>query len=113
MPLVVFIHDGNAVDYTPGSDVPAGAVVVQGELVGVAKQPIAAGRLGALAVAGVFDFPKATGDSTAIAAGAVLFWDAGDQLATTDDAAGANKRIGKAVLAAGDDDELVRARLNQ
>jgi predicted RecA/RadA family phage recombinase len=48
MATVTFVHDGEAIDYTPAADVAAGAVVVQGELVGVAKQPIAANKLGAL-----------------------------------------------------------------
>jgi predicted RecA/RadA family phage recombinase len=113
MPKAFFIHDGNAIDYTPGAGVPAGGVVVQGELVGVAKQPIAANALGALAVAGVFDFTKATGGGSAIGAGVNVFWDATNGVATTDADGGANKALGKTVLAAGDDDETVRVRLNQ
>ncbi len=81
-PLVNFVHDGKSIDYTPGSAVAAGAVVVQAELVGVAKLPIAANKLGSLAVEGVFDFPKATGASTAIAAGDVVYWDVADQSRT-------------------------------
>ena len=57
----VFVHDGSSIDYTPGAAVAAGDVVVQGDLVGVAKLDIPANVLGALAVTGVFDFPKATG----------------------------------------------------
>jgi predicted RecA/RadA family phage recombinase len=57
MSQVIFIHDGDTIDYIPAADVAAGDVVVQGELVGIAKQPIKAGHLGALAVTGVFDFP--------------------------------------------------------
>jgi len=108
-----FIHEGASIDYTPGADVAAGAVVVQGELVGVAKTPIAANSLGALAVEGVFDFPKARGGGSAITAGAQLYWDDTNDIATTSDGAGANKAIGKAVLAAADADATVRARLSQ
>jgi len=46
MATATFIHDGNAIDYTPGSDVSAGDVVVQGELVGVTKRDIPANTLG-------------------------------------------------------------------
>ena len=74
MATATFVHDGEAIDYTPTADVAAGAVVVQGELVGVTKVPIAANKLGALAVAGIFDFPKATGSG--ITAGALCYWDA-------------------------------------
>ena len=42
MPQATFVQDGCAVDYTPGVAVAAGAVVVQGDLVGIAKRPIAA-----------------------------------------------------------------------
>lgn len=113
MPVAVFIHDGNSIDYTPGSDVASGAVIVQGDLVGVAKRSIPANTLGALCVAGVFDFPKATGVGTGIAAGVNAYWDETNGVATTDAAGGANKHLGKSVLEAGDDDETVRVRMNQ
>ena len=113
MATAQFVHDGQSIDYTPGSDVAAGDVVVQGALVGVTKLPIASGVLGALAVTGVFDFPKTAGVSEAIAAGAKVYWDAGDGVAKTDDESGANKYLGKVVTAAGDDDATVRVRLEQ
>ena len=111
--MATFIHEGDQVDYTPVAAVAAGEVVVQGDLVGVAKQPIAAGELGALAVAGVFDFPKATGVGTGIAAGATVYWDVADTEAKTDDESGANKVLGKVVAAAADADATVRVRLSQ
>ena len=110
---VFFVHDGSAIDYTPGAVVAAGAVVVQGDLVGVAKLDIPANVQGALAVDGVFDFPKATGVGTAIAAGATVYWDEADQEAKTDSETGANKLIGKTVAAAGDNDATVRVRMSQ
>ncbi|MCC7409095.1 MAG: DUF2190 family protein [Phycisphaeraceae bacterium] len=109
--MATFVHDGSVIDYTPGSDVVSGAVVVQGELVGVSPRPIAANTPGVLAVAGVFDFPKATGASTAITAGANCYWDAGNHQATT--TATGNKLIGKSVRAAADADATVRIRLMQ
>lgn len=113
MPAAVFVHDGHAVDHTPAAVVAAGDVVVQGELVGIAKTPIAANALGAIAVRGVFDVAKATGASTAITAGALCYWDATGQVATVDAAGGTNKLLGKAIAAAGDDDATVRIRLSQ
>ncbi len=109
--MATFVQDGRTIDHTPGSDVAAGAVVVQGELVGVAKVPIPANTLGALAVEGVFDFAKATGGGTAITAGANCYWNAGAQQATT--TATGNKLIGKCVRAAADADPTVRIRLMQ
>ncbi len=113
MATAVFRHQGAAIDYTPGGDVAAGAVVVQGELVGVARLDIKANTLGALVVEGVFDFPKATGGGTAIGAGADVYWNAAAQQATTNAAAGAKKKLGRTVRAAADGDALVRIRLSQ
>jgi predicted RecA/RadA family phage recombinase len=106
-----FIQDGDAIDYTPSADVAAGAVVVQGDLVGVAKLDIKANVLGALSVVGVFDFPKATGVGTALAMGIPAYWNAGTQQATSTSAG--NKLLGKVARAAGDDDAVVRVRMSQ
>lgn len=113
MATAVYRQQGAAIDYTPASDVAAGAVVVQGELVGVARLDIKANTLGALAVEGVFDVPKATGGGTAIGAGADVFWNAAAQQATTNAASGANKRLGRTVRAAADAVAVVRIRLSQ
>jgi predicted RecA/RadA family phage recombinase len=106
-----FVQDGASIDYTPGADVAAGDVVVQGDLIGVAKGDLTSGRLGALAVDGVFDFAKATGGSTAIAVGAIVYWDDTANQATTTSTS--NKLLGKVVLAAADADETVRVRMSQ
>ncbi len=113
MATAVYVHEGDSIDHTPAADVAAGDVVVQGELVGVAKTPIAANTAGSLAVVGVFDFPKTTGVGTAIAAGSKVYWDATNGVATADDGLGANKLLGKTVRDAGDNDATVRVRLSQ
>ncbi len=108
-----FKHTGEAIDYTPTSDVAAGTVVVQGDLVGVTKVPIKAGDLGSLHVAGVFDFPKATGSGSAIPVGSSLYWDEAEQVAKVDSESGANKLIGKSIAEASDDASVVRTRMSQ
>ena len=113
MATATFIHDGHTIDYTPGADVAVGAVVVLNDLVGIALRAIAANALGALAVTGVFDLPKATGGGSAISVGTKLYWDVAEQVAKADDESGANKLIGKAVKAAADADATVRVRLMQ
>jgi len=110
-PLVKYVQTGASIDYTPGSDVSAGDVVVQGDLVGVATHDIDANAKGSLAVEGVFDFPKDTGSASAISAGTKLYWDANNEVAT--DTAGSNKYLGKAVADAAASDETVRVRLSQ
>jgi predicted RecA/RadA family phage recombinase len=102
MAEAIYKQEGDHIDYVPAADVAAGEVVVIGELVGVAHAPIAAGELGALTVRGVFAFAKATGGGTAIAAGAKVYWNDTDNVATTDAAGGSNKYLGKAVAAASD-----------
>ena len=111
MPLVTFVQEGSAVDYTPNADVAAGDVIVLNDLVGVTKRNIPANTQGALHVAGVFDFPKATGATTAIAAGKTVYWNATPQQVTT--TATGNKLLGKSVAAAGDNDAEVRVRMSQ
>ncbi|HXH23223.1 MAG TPA: DUF2190 family protein [Dehalococcoidia bacterium] len=111
MAQAIFVHEGASIDYTPAADVAAGDVVVQGDLVGVAKLDIKANKLGALAVEGVFDFAKATGVGTALAAGTTVYWDDAANVATA--TAVGNKQIGKSVRAAGDNDTTVRVRMDQ
>ena len=113
MATAVFRHQGAAIDHAPAADVAAGDVVVQGELVGVARLDIKANTLGALAVEGVFDFPKAVGASTALTTGTDVFWDAAALEATSNAATGANKKIGRVVRDAVDADALVRIRMSQ
>ena len=113
MATAVYVHEGDAIDYTPGSDVAAGDVVVLTDLIGIARTPIKANERGSLAVAGVFDLPKATGGGTAISAGAKVYWDEANTVATTDDGGGANKLLGKVVKAAADEDATVRVRMGQ
>ncbi len=73
MTQATFVSQGNAIDYTPGSAVAAGQVVVQSTLPGFARTPIAANALGSLGVAGIYDIVKVTG---AIDAGVAVYWDA-------------------------------------
>lgn len=108
-----FIHDGDAVDFTPSAEVKAGDVVVQGDLIGIAKLDMVAGQLGTLAVTGVFDITKATGEGTDITAGAKLWWNATNSHVEKTDGSGAHKYLGKAVRAALTTDATVRVRLEQ
>ena len=108
-----FIQEGNAIDYTPGADVSAGYVVVLSDLVGITKRDIKANALGALAVVGVFDIAKEGGVGVTFSIGDKVYWDDGNDFAVATDGAGANKLLGKAVLAAADADTTVRVRLSQ
>ena len=86
--MASYVQDGDVLDYTPGSAVAAGDVVVIGSLVGVAPRAIAANALGSLAIDGVWEMPCATGATGA--QGSAINWYAvsGVAHATTGTAAG-------------------------
>jgi predicted RecA/RadA family phage recombinase len=104
-----FVHKGGSIDHTPTADITAGTVVVQGDLVGIAKLDIAANTLGSLSVTGIFDVPKIGGPGMAMTTGTKLYWDSANQYATTIEIEG--KYMGKAVADAGDNDANVRVKL--
>ena len=70
-----FIQTGLSIDHTPGADVSAGDVVVQNNIVGIAKRDIDFDALeqGALAISGVFDVVKA--EEAFATVGANIYWD--------------------------------------
>jgi predicted RecA/RadA family phage recombinase len=105
------IQTGDTIDYTPGSAVAAGDVVVIGELVGVAPRAIGANELGAVDVEGVFQFPKAVLSTSALAAGAKVYWDAVNSVATA--TVGSNKQLGWVVLAAAAATTTVKVKLGR
>jgi predicted RecA/RadA family phage recombinase len=109
MTHAIFVQQGAAIDYKPDTDLPAGSVVVQGDLAGITKHDIKAGQLGAVSVEGVFEIDK---DLTAsVSAGAKLYWDATNNQAVT--TATGNKLLGKAIESAGVNVASVRVRLSQ
>lgn len=74
MTQATFIQAGTTFDHTPVGAIGAGDVVVlNAERCAVAKTPIAAGALGALATFGIFDAVK---KQEALSAGDWLYWDA-------------------------------------
>lgn len=97
-----------AIDYTAGSDLAAGAVVAIGSnAVGVASYPIANGAVGGVVVAGVVEFPKASGS---VSLGDALYWDSSASKATT--TVSTNTYIGIATAAAESADTTITALLN-
>lgn len=103
--------EGDMIDYTPGSDVYAGDVIVIGSVPFVAVQDIASGVLGALACSGVFKVPKATG---ALSAGDAIYWHTTGSPVTgtastgaADGTASGGYLMGLAVLAAASGDDYV------
>lgn len=105
---------GHTLDYTPSSAVAAGDVVMLNDLVTVAPVAIPANKLGAVAVEGVWTFPKASG---AIGQGAIVYWNhVAGNITTSADSGGQTptvyKRAGKAAYAAASGDTTVRVLIN-
>jgi predicted RecA/RadA family phage recombinase len=109
--MVVFYQEGDQLDYTPGSAVTAGDVVVQGDSALVAVADIPANRKGALVAEGVFKFPKAATAGTAIPFGKRVFWDATNKVATLSTGGGINKILGLSTAATVDSDTTVPVKL--
>lgn len=104
-----YVHKGDSIDHTPAANVAAGDVVVQGDLVGIAKLDIPADTLGSLSVTGIYDVPKIGGPGMAMTTGTKLYWDSANKYATPTEIDG--KYMGKAVADAGDNDATVRVKL--
>ena len=104
-----YVNSGDIIDYTNPSStatIAAGTPILQGQVFGVAADPILPGRIGAIIVRGQIDLPKSTAASTAIAAGAKIYWDNTNSVVTT--TVGSNVEIGKSVKAAVDGDATAR-----
>ena len=74
-----YVQKGEAIDFRPETNIKAGTIVPFNGLVGIARLDIRAGELGALAVTGVFESPKA---NEAIDIGDAVYWDATNGVAT-------------------------------
>lgn len=89
---------GNLIDYTAGSAVACGAVLVMGNLLGIAVNAIAASAVGPVLISGAIK-TTAKNASSAWTIGCDVFWDAGNEEWTT--VASGNTRGGVAFAAAG------------
>lgn len=88
MATAYYVQEGRTYDYTPGSAVAEGDIVILGErIIGIAQSDIAANTKGALAVKGVFRFTTADtfvqGEAAFMTAAGVITDDATDYYAGT------------------------------
>ncbi len=115
---VIYIQEGDAIDYFATAAVPAGSVVVQGQLVGVSSRPIPAGTVGGLLVEGVFDFPLAAGTATGTATGTAantgtpVFWNPTTTLAGLDATVPGVIYCGVTIQPLANNDSAIRVLLN-
>ena len=103
-----YVMSGEVIDYVAGSNITSGQVLVIGVRVGVALAAIASGATGAVRVKGIFTLAKLSTD--VVAAGDLLYWDAGNSRLTT--TASTHKTAGYAVAAAGNGVTTADVNLN-
>jgi len=105
-----FVQDGASIDYTPSADVAAGDIVNLGAIIGIAKRPITAAVLGALAIEGIFSLLKDGTTGPVFSQGDHVFWDSVNELAVRTGGSGC-WYLGTAIAAAGTNEALVRVEL--
>jgi predicted RecA/RadA family phage recombinase len=104
-----FIQDGNVVTVTaPTGGVKSGDGIVVGALFGICATDAAQTEEVEIALTGVFELPKASGQ---INEGAAVWWDTDDSNVVNASGAGLYP-IGVAVAAAGSSDTTARVRLS-
>lgn len=103
-----YVMSGEVIDYTPGSAVSSGQVLLLGVRIAVALMAIAANATGAVAVRGIFTIAKLSTD--VVAQGAALYWDNTNSRLTT--TASGNTLAGFATKAAGSGATTVEISIN-
>jgi predicted RecA/RadA family phage recombinase len=110
MAEALMIQEGAALDYTPSSAVVAGKVIQMGGFIGVAKEPIAALMLGAIAIEGVFAFAKSGSAGPTFEPGEPVHFTIATGLASREGGSG-TICVGICVKAALTGDTVVHAKL--
>lgn len=101
---------GETLDFvnSTGKVIEANTIIVLEQRMGVAGTEIPAGEKGTVHVEGIYSFPKAK--STAIKAGALVYWDKTNNCLTTTSTS--NILAGYAAEAAGENDATVLVKIN-
>jgi predicted RecA/RadA family phage recombinase len=106
-----YVQHGTVIEFTPSSALSAGQPVLVGSsLLTIATQPIAANAAGSVATEGVWSIAKSTGNSTAINAGTVVYWDNANSVVTSNSTG--TVRCGIAVGTAANAASSVTMKLN-
>jgi predicted RecA/RadA family phage recombinase len=108
----IYIQDGDIVDHIPATDLPLGAVVVLGSMIGIAHRPIPANALGSLAIEGIWDLPISP--TLVMPAWSPVWWNpAANELTDTPTAVPGCVRAGVLVRATASGEPTARVLLNR
>ncbi len=108
-----YVQAGEVIDYTAGADISSGAVVVVGNLVGVAVNDIANGETGPVSIDGVWSLPKVS--AAVIGAGETVNWDVSSGAFDDNQATAASGDLTGGCVAvepAGNGDTEVKVKIN-
>lgn len=103
-----YIQPGDTLTIPAPAAILSGAVVIAGDIIGIAHGDAAEGAPLDVKCSGVFELPKVAANTFAL--GAAVYWSAGDALATS--TASGNTRIGTAVEAAASGSASAKVRLS-
>jgi len=103
-----FIQPGDTITIPAPAAVASGFPVIAGDIKGIAQGDAASGGAVDVTCSGVWELPKVGANNFTL--GAKVYWDAGDELATT--TATDNTLMGVAVAAAGASTATVQVRLS-
>lgn len=107
-----FVFSGATINVTAEADTSSGAVVVVGDLAGIAGHDAKAGEDLVVHLVGVYEnLPKVAGQVWA--QGVKVYWIAADSKLTTAENAGANKFVGHAYAAAANGSAVGTVRLGR
>lgn len=105
-----YVQNGDYLDHTAAANIASGELVQVGDLHGVAVTAIANGATGALALKGVYTFPKLTGAAgDATTRGGPVYFSAGS--VTGNSSSGTRKLVGHALVVAAQAAPTVQVRL--
>ena len=86
MAKAVFVQKGENIDYTAETDIGYMDVVPMEKCIGVALEPIAAGKTGTVALEGVYSITaKSAASGCAIKVGDTVFWNTTNENIDTDE----------------------------
>lgn len=103
-----FVTEGTHFNFTAGSAVASGAVVLMADTIGIANTAVASGDKGTACTEGVHTLAKLSTDN--IAQGAKVYWDATNSRITLSSAG--NTLAGRAYAAAGAGVSTVQVKIN-
>src|SRR5687768_13736264 len=105
-----FVQPGDSITFVAAANATSGALVIIGQMFGIADYSQVTGEQLTITCGGVWDLPKLNAASMSFAVGANVYWDATNSVAVAN--ATGNTKVGVATAAVSNTASTVRTRLN-